>query len=100
MCIRDRSCRSPSSKNDDCRHSVMRALTRANSSYYNPFTISSAVCFTGEFKGAGKSDEGASRESGNEGTLNSDDTSMRDPRRESDFRDAEPRANDCDGRNS
>eukprot|EP00965_Chrysotila_dentata_P099489 3289066-Pleurochrysis_carterae.AAC.1 len=45
-----RSRRRPSSKNDACRHSVIRALTRVNSSGYNPFTISSAVCLTGEFK--------------------------------------------------
>eukprot|EP00965_Chrysotila_dentata_P038032 1264334-Pleurochrysis_carterae.AAC.2 len=77
----------------------MRALTRGNSSEYNPFTISSAVCLTGEFKG-GKSDEGAPRESGREGTRNSEGTSIRDPRRKSDSRDAEPNADDCDGRNS
>eukprot|EP00965_Chrysotila_dentata_P225668 6194913-Pleurochrysis_carterae.AAC.1 len=71
----------------------MRALTRVNSSGYNPFTISSAVCLTGEFKG-GKSDDGARRESGKEGTLNSDGTSMRDPRNELDSREAEPTADE------
>eukprot|EP00965_Chrysotila_dentata_P080946 2671893-Pleurochrysis_carterae.AAC.1 len=71
----------------------MRALTRVNSSGYNPFTISSGVCLTGEFKG-GKSDEDAPRESGKEGTLNSGGTSMRDPRKELDSREAEPTADD------
>eukprot|EP00965_Chrysotila_dentata_P142235 4702624-Pleurochrysis_carterae.AAC.1 len=49
-----RSRRRPSSKNGACRHSVMRALTRVKSSEYNPFTISSAVCLTGEFKGSSR----------------------------------------------
>eukprot|EP00965_Chrysotila_dentata_P038028 1264333-Pleurochrysis_carterae.AAC.1 len=91
-----RSRRSPSSKNDVCRHSVMRALTRLNSLEYNPFTISCAVCLTGEFKG-GKSDDDSPRELGKEGTLNSGGTSMRDPRKELDSREAEPKADDCDG---
>eukprot|EP00965_Chrysotila_dentata_P064632 2143176-Pleurochrysis_carterae.AAC.1 len=88
-----RSRRRPSSKNEACMHSVMRALTRVNSSGYNLLTISSAVCLTSEFKG-GKSDDDVPRESGKEGTLNSDGTAMRDPRKELDSREAEPTADD------